>query len=65
MDRQEYMKQYRLANKQKYAEYRKKWYENNKDIEENKQKKNTLARNYYQNVTKQKKHISVENTETS
>jgi hypothetical protein len=63
MDRQEYMKAYRLANKDKCKEYRKKWRETHKDNDETKQKNNEYSRTYYNNVTKAKKQVTSDNTQ--
>ena len=48
-DKSEYMKAYRLANKDKYKEYRKKWRETHKDDEERKKKNAEYSKKYYNN----------------
>ena len=60
MDRQEYMKAYRLANKDKYKEYRKTWRETHKDNDETKQKNCEYSRTYY---NKTKKQVTSDNTQ--
>ena len=48
-DKSEYMKAYRLANKDKYKEYRKKWRQTHKDDEETKKKNAEYSKKYYNN----------------
>ena len=59
MDTTEYMKAYRLANKEKYKDYRKKWRAAHKDDEEYKAK-NAI---YHQTYHNRKKQMSIPKAE--
>lgn len=65
MDRQDYMKAYRQANKEKAKEYRKKWRQAHKDEESYKQKTAAYQKQYYANRKELRKKIFPSSTATA